>query len=87
MVCSECHAEAHATNGKESHHFHAMELPNEQTVRADFNNSSFENFGVTTKFYRKDDKYFVETENQAGVMETFEVAYTFGWDSFTAVSG
>ena len=22
----------------------------------------------------------METENQAGVMETFEVAYTFGWD-------
>ena len=65
---------------EESHHFHAMELPNELTVRADFNNSSFENFGVTTKFFRKDDKYFVETENQAGVMETFEVAYTFGWD-------
>ena len=79
VVCSECHAEAH-DKWKESHHFHAMELPNEQTVRANFNNSSFENFGVTTKFFRKDDKYFVETENQAGVMETFEVAYTFGWD-------
>ena len=79
LVCSECHAEAH-DKWKESHHFHAMELPNELTVRADFNNSSFENFGVTTKFFRKDDKYFVETENQAGVMETFEVAYTFGWD-------
>ena len=79
VVCSECHAEAH-DKWEESHHFHAMELPNEQTVRADFNNSSFENFGVTTKFFRKDDKYFVETENQAGVMETFEVAYTFGWD-------
>lgn len=79
VICSECHAEAHE-KWEDSHHFHAMELPNEQTVRADFNNSSFENFGVTTKFFRKDDKYFVETENQAGVMETFEVAYTFGWD-------
>ena len=79
VICSECHAEAHE-KWEDSHHFHAMELPNEKTVRADFNNSSFENFGVTTKFFRKDDKYFVETENQAGVMETFEVAYTFGWD-------
>ena len=27
LVCSECHAEAH-DKWKESHHFHAMELPN-----------------------------------------------------------
>lgn len=78
-TCAECHQEAHG-KWKESHHFHAMELPNDQTVRADFNNSLFENYGVTTKFFRKDEKYLVETENQAGEMEVFEVAYTFGWE-------
>ena len=64
----------------ESHHYHAMELPNEETVRADFNNSTFENYGITTRFFRQDDKYLVETENQQGEMEVFEVAYTFGWE-------
>lgn len=77
--CAECHQEAHS-KWKESHHFHAMELPDDQTVRADFNNSIFVNYGVTTKFFRQGDKYLVETENQSGDMEVFEVAYTFGWE-------
>ena len=77
--CAECHQESHQ-NWQDSHHFHAMELPNEKTVRADFNNTKFENFGVTTKFFRDGDKYLVETENQNGDMETFEIAYTFGWE-------
>jgi len=78
-TCAECHQEAHG-KWKESHHYHAMELPSEQTVRADFNNSVFENYGVTTKFFRDGEKYLVETENQEGEMEVFEVAYTFGWE-------
>ena len=78
-VCAECHSEAHE-KWKESHHFHAMELPSKDTVRADFNNSSFENFGVTTEFFRVGDKYMVKTENQSGELEDFEVAYTFGWE-------
>ena len=77
--CAECHAEAHA-KWEESHHYHAMELPGPETVRADFNNTEFVNFGVTTKFFMEDEKYMVETNNQDGDMETFEIAYTFGWE-------
>ena len=57
-----------------------MEIPNGETVRADFNNSTFENYGITTRFFRENEKYLVETENQQGEMEVFEVAYTFGWE-------
>ncbi|MDA7823693.1 tetratricopeptide repeat protein [Opitutales bacterium] len=78
-TCAECHNQVHE-KWEGSHHFHAMELPNEQTVRADFNDSTFENYGVTTKFFRDQEKYLVETENQEGELETFEVAYTFGWE-------
>ena len=78
-VCAECHEEAHS-KWLESHHFHAMELPTEETVRADFNESEFENYGVTTQFFRKNDKYMVKTENEEGEMQEFEVAYTFGWE-------
>ena len=77
--CAECHAEAHA-KWEESHHYHAMELPGPETVRADFNNTEFVNYGVTTKFFMEDEKYMVETNNQDGDMETFEIAYTFGWE-------
>ena len=78
-TCAECHTEAHK-KWQESHHFHAMEIPSAKTVRADFNGSTFKNFGVTSKFYRKDDKYMVETENELGEMQAFEIAYTFGWE-------
>ena len=78
-TCAECHDQVHE-KWEDSHHFHAMELPNDQTVRADFNGSTFENYGVITKFFREEEKYLVETENQEGELETFEVAYTFGWE-------
>ena len=78
-TCAECHDQVHE-KWEDSHHFHAMELPNEQTIRADFNNSTFENYGVITKFFREGKKYLVKTENQEGEIETFEVAYTFGWE-------
>jgi hypothetical protein len=41
---------------------------------------TFENYGITTRFFRENEKYLVETENQSGEMEVFEVAYTFGWE-------
>ena len=65
-TCAECHQESHE-KWLDSHHYHAMELPNEDTVRADFNNSEFVNYGVTTRFFREDKKYLVETENQQGL--------------------
>ena len=76
--CAECHQ--FTSQMADSHHYHAMELPNEKTVRADFNNTTFENYGITTRFFRNNEKFLVETENQEGEMEIFEVAYTFGWE-------
>ena len=77
--CVECHAEAVA-KWEGSHHFHAMELPNDQTVRADFNGTTFTHHNITSRFFRKDDRFLVETENQEGEQETFPVKYTFGWE-------
>ncbi len=77
--CVECHAEAVA-KWEGSHHFHAMELPDNQTVRADFNGTTFTHHDITSRFFRKDDRYLVETENQEGKQETFPIKYTFGWE-------
>ena len=57
-----------------------MELPSEDTVWADFNNSKFENYGLTARFFRKDDKYLVETENRHENIEVFEIACVFDWE-------
>lgn len=44
----------------------------------DFNDAQFTHFGVTSKFYRRDNKFFVETEGLDGKNHEFRVSYAFG---------
>jgi hypothetical protein len=77
--CAECHAaEVEAFTG--SHHDRAMELATPDSVRGNFNDATFERMGVTTRFFRKGDKYFVNTEGPDGKLADFEVKYTFGYE-------
>jgi hypothetical protein len=55
-----------------------MDEANENTVRGNFDNARFEYFGVTSRFYRKNERYFVNTRGPGGKMGEFEVKYTFG---------
>jgi len=55
-----------------------MEIPSEASVLGDFNDTSFSRFGVTTRFFRRDDKYFVNTEGPDGQFHDYEIKYTFG---------
>ncbi len=51
-----------------------------QSVLGDFNDSSFDYNGVRSRFFRKDTKYFVETDGPDGKLAEFEIKYTFGVD-------
>ena len=75
--CAQCHA-AQVDQWHGSHHDRAMELPTEASVLGDFDDSSFTRFGVTTRFFRRDGKYFVNTEGPDGELQDFEIKYTFG---------
>ncbi|WP_336492647.1 multiheme c-type cytochrome, partial [Methylobacterium nigriterrae] len=78
-ACATCHAgEAQLWRG--SQHERAMQHANDKTVLGDFNDARFEHFGVTSRFFRKDGRYFVETDGPDGKLATFEVTYTFGVD-------
>jgi hypothetical protein len=44
----------------------------------DFGGVSFEHKGVTSRFFMKDGRYFVETDGASGKPETFEVRYAVG---------
>jgi predicted CXXCH cytochrome family protein len=76
--CRECHRGEYE-KWQHSHHDHAMEVANDATVRADFNNVEVEFHGVASRFYRKNDKFFVHTRGPDGKMGEFEVTHTFGW--------
>ena len=78
-TCAGCHqAEADLWHG--SQHKHAMDHATDKSVLGDFSDASFDYYGVHSRFFRKDGKFFVETDGADGKLATFEVKYTFGLD-------
>ena len=78
-ACGECHADAWR-EWSGSHHDRAMQPATEETVLGDFDDASFPNFPVVTRFFERDARFFVHTEGPDGAMGDFEVRYTFGVD-------
>jgi len=76
--CMDCH-KAEYDKWQNSHHDRAMEVADDATVLGDFNNAVVEFHGVTTRFYCKDDKFFVNTRGPDGKKSEFEITHTFGW--------
>ena len=75
--CVACHEQA-AADWLDSHHDLAMQEVNDKTVLGNFEEATFTYGDITSTFYRKDDKYWVRTDNAKGELEDFEVAYVFG---------
>ncbi|UCD91267.1 MAG: hypothetical protein JSW04_07585, partial [Desulfobacterales bacterium] len=76
--CMDCHKKAY-DKWQNSHHDHAMDIADERTVLGDFDNADFAIHGTTSRFYRKDGRFFVHTLGPNGEMAEFEVTHTFGW--------
>jgi predicted CXXCH cytochrome family protein len=79
VACGECHAAEHR-RWRGSHHDLAMEVASAETVSGDFDDAEFTHQGVTSRFFRRDGRYFVRTEGRDGALADFEIAYTFGVD-------
>jgi tetratricopeptide (TPR) repeat protein len=75
--CTECHMDAYEL-WLGSDHDNAMDTATDDTVLGDFDNAEFTHAGITSRFYRKDDAFFVNTEGPGGEMGEFEIKYTFG---------
>ena len=75
--CATCHADQVA-QWTGSHHDHAMDEANEQTVLGDFNDAELEHWGVRSRMFRRDGAYWVHTEGPDGAMADFRVRYVFG---------
>ncbi len=76
-VCATCH-KTQLNQWQGSHHDLAMKHATPSTVLADFNDTSFTYFDITSTFFKKDKKYFVTTDGPNGELETYEIKYTFG---------
>ena len=55
-----------------------MQVANEQTVLGDFSDASFTHFKITSRFFKRDGRFFVNTEGPNGEPADFEIKYTFG---------
>jgi tetratricopeptide (TPR) repeat protein len=75
--CAECH-KAQYDGWKNSHHDLAMDTATKTTVLGNFDNATFDHFGIQTKFYRKGDQFRVYTQGPDGGMGDYEVQYVFG---------
>jgi len=76
--CRSCHLEQYSL-WKDSHHYQAMQPATDKTVLGDFTGSEFDYAGTHSRFYKKDGKFFVETDNEKGELQEFEISYTFGF--------
>ena len=76
-ACAGCH-ESQVKDWTDSHHDLAMQAATAQTVLGDFNNAKFVYEGVTTTFFKREGKYWVNTDNEKGELADYAVEYVFG---------
>jgi predicted CXXCH cytochrome family protein len=77
--CQSCHSAEHA-DWLGSHHYLAMLPANDSTVSGDFDNAVLSADGVTSKFFKKGDKFYINTEDETGTYRDMEVLFTFGYE-------
>jgi len=77
--CASCHRAAYE-KWQGSHHDLAMDVASEETVLGDFGDTIYSDphNGVTSRFFREQGKFLVETEGPDGKLGTFPITHTFG---------
>ena len=77
VACGGCH-EGEMAAWRGSHHDLAMQEATSETVLGDFDDASFTQAGVTSRFFKRDGGFFVNTDGPDGRLDDFEIRYTFG---------
>ncbi|NGO50255.1 tetratricopeptide repeat protein [Allomesorhizobium camelthorni] len=75
--CASCH-QTEFEAWTDSHHGWALREPTPQNVLGDFNDASFEHKGITSRFFRENERFFVETDGADGKLARFEIKYVVG---------
>ncbi len=75
--CQSCHEkEYQAWQG--SHHQLAMQPAVGDAVLGDFENSTFSKDGIRSTFFKRQDRFLVNTDGPDGKLQDFEISYVFG---------
>ncbi len=78
-VCRPCHQQAFDT-WRGSDHDLAMDTATDDTVLGDFDDAIFTSKGITTRFFRRDGRFLVNTQGPDGQPAEFEITHVFGHD-------
>ena len=76
-ACVSCH-EREASEWRKSQHHDAMAEASEQTVLGNFNDAKFTYAGITCTFFKRDGKFFANTDGPDGKLADYQIKYTFG---------
>jgi len=76
-ACADCHRQEHAA-WSNSHHSWALREPARENVLGDFNDATFNHRGTRSRFYKRAEKFFIETDGSDGKPAEFEIKYTVG---------
>ncbi|MCK6370524.1 MAG: tetratricopeptide repeat protein, partial [Gammaproteobacteria bacterium] len=76
-ACADCHAQPYAS-WRGSQHALAMQEATEATVLGDFDDATITAHGVTSRFFRRDGRFVINTDGPDGQPADFELKYTFG---------
>jgi len=76
--CQSCHTKEFS-DWKKSDHYLAMQHAHDSAVLGDFNNTTLVADGVTNKFFKRDGKFYINTQGEDGKNHDFEVLYAFGY--------
>lgn len=75
--CVECHQQQF-DKWHGSPHDKAMDLATAETVLGDFNSATLEHYGIESRMFQREGKFFISTEGHDGKLADFEVKYVFG---------
>ena len=78
-TCAGCHDEQ-ATAWRGSHHALAWTRPDGNHVLGEFDETIFEHNGITTRFFRREGAYFIETDGPDGHLKEYLVTGIAGID-------
>lgn len=76
-ACLSCHMDQ-AREWSTSHHAQAMALATSASVRGSFDGRQFKHSGVTSRFFKRGERFFANTDGPDGKLADFEIKYTFG---------
>ena len=79
QACAACH-EKEYQRWRTSDHALAMQEATPATVRGDFNHARLTYAGVTSTFFRRDGRFYVNTDGPDGALRDYPIRYTFGVD-------